>query len=255
MDQSLWDTGLNSVVVIQSRIRTWTTMRTLFLKDSLQREVLLNLKLWEILKSERSHIKHLSVLLNHYWLTLHCRKDLIASEEIYLIFNNLEILYKVSMSFLKDLESLYMSIDQVPCSIFLSKLSDTFSSHRENFKKYGNYINNYDKSLSFLSKIRKKRKEINELIIALEESDEGWDLTRRMYSPLCRIPQYPLLLKAVLESLEPGTEEYFTIKKILKKIQSLVYYIDSQKHNYTEMAKLMDIQKKIKGRMIPVLNL
>ena len=174
-------------------------------------------------------------------------KKIVSSEDLRIIFNEIEVIAAYNSLFLKELEqrvtnNWYVDIDK--------KLGDVFKKITSFLRVYTTYINNFDKSITTIANLRKNSRDFSAFIEFAQNTKRcgGLPLNAYMIMPVQRIPRYVLLLNQLVENTIEGHSDYNALKESLRDMKQLAEYIEGKKAEAESVYEVISVQDKLMGK-------
>lgn len=205
----------------------------------------------ELLDTEKSYLDGLKTATRAFKLRLHV---LIANygatsaqpspvvvgvteDDINVIFNNIDVIAKLSEQLHADFSVLYHE------RCMVSYMGSTLLYFAPQFRIYQPYLENYDDAVKRLKQIREKNADFD-LFLKVTEKCEGMSLESFLIMPVQRLPRY-LLLLAELGKAVPATEEAAQdIQNATDKIKRIAALINISLKGKEEQMKILAIQQQ-----------
>lgn len=196
---------------------------------------------YEILTTERTHCDGLYKIYHIYCKRLQMAHKLnhpiIQINEIDVIFQNIEALWRLSDDLVKDLEDIYHA------SFLTRQVGKTLMHHANTFRIYRTYLENYNSAAALLASLRKSNQALN-TFIEIQDSCEGTKLESLLILPVQRLPRYLLLLKELEKQAPPDTEGIECITEAHQRISNIATAINQSLHIKDNTIKLKELQDR-----------
>lgn len=194
----------------------------------------------EIVSTEKTYVRNLSVLINHFLKPLQVRASqsaFITMDDITLLFANVEVLLKVNQELLDGLEKRTEEWDYNSC------IGDFFLRLASFFKLYTVYCKNYDMAVQTLVRC----KENHQFVQFLKEREfsaeaQFLDLGAFLIMPVQRIPRYILLLQSFLKHTPRRHPDYPDINRALSQFQEVAVHVNESMQRADEIKKMVELQ-------------
>lgn len=208
----------------------------------------------EILKTETDYVDSLNILRDMYYLPLKYAPRMGVSifkpGDFEKMFYGLDTILLLNKEFLIELKIKKSS------GLLYKQCGKVFNLFVPSMKLYIDYVNKYDNTL----KLIKEYEEHNDAFRKLLQSNmEDIDCHLRgiqdfLIMPVQRIPRYVLLLQELKNKTDETHEDYIEILKALQSIESIAGYINTQKKDYEDKAKVTLIQQRLNPKGEPLLK-
>lgn len=214
----------------------------------------------EIIKSEKSYVKQLSLFINRYMIPLdeqlrEAKKSgveckIATKEQRNDIFMNVTAIAGFNEELLKNLIEAYHNWPKKPLEI--SKL---FHKMLPYFKAYSLYIIGYQKHLTTLLELKKNNPFFVDWLKEIQNSDKelnpNGDITDLSITPIQRIPRYVLLLKELLNCTPEDDPDRENLIATIAETKELADYINESKRINENLQVAFKIQELIAGADVP----
>jgi len=197
----------------------------------------------EILDTERTYVINLGICIKVFLKPL--QDDYVCAiekEELRNLFSDIELIYQFNKMLLVQLESRLRewSTDQT--------LGDVFLQVMEFLKVYSNYIQNYDNSISMMSKLQKREDFSNFLLECKKELGKSSnELSAYLILPVQRVPRYKLLLKELLKNTTHDHKDYTKLLEAESRMGEMAVFLNEKKREAENILKLFEIREKFRG--------
>jgi len=204
----------------------------------------------ELLNTERSYTNCLSDVVHIYLASMKgfsiSKQKTVSTEKIHDIFMNVEAILNVHQILMRELEShtnIYEDINAL-AMIFLNVLPA--------LQIYTAYVSNYDMSISTLGSLKNNKGFIQLLEKCQKETifSKGLQLDSLLIMPIQRIARYVLLLQQLMSHITPDQQGYTTLCTVLEKYKDFINQVNESKRKVDNMITLNEIQHKIEGDFI-----
>jgi len=220
-------------ITIQRVLRGWNVRRRLKSDNQYKMRCRRIYSLKEILSSEKTYVKLLSVLFKKIQIPLtleskRSRKPFISLSQIKCLFGNIEKIYEVHRGFLFSLIEYFKSYKRTLSSLFLEHFPESVQ------RLYVEYIDHYNLANLLLMKLNENNQFIDFLencFMNLKISDPDimlFHLPSYIIIPVQRIPRYVLLLEELQKHTEEQHFDFGDISKALFHMRSVLSLIGSK---------------------------
>ncbi|KAJ8338205.1 hypothetical protein SKAU_G00371710 [Synaphobranchus kaupii] len=209
--------------------------------------------MFEVLTSEASYLRSLTVLTEHFMESRELQDTLIFREKTTL-FSNILRVREVSERFLKDLE------EQVEKSVLISDICDIIYYHAQhNFPAYIDYVRNQIYQEKTYTNLLQKKLQFATVISRLQESPQCQRLPFMSFLllPFQRITRIKMLIESILKRTEQGTKEEETASKALTIVSKIIVECNSEVGKMRQMEELICIAQTLefdKLKAIPIIS-
>eukprot|EP01133_Synstelium_polycarpum_P000060 gene60-81_t len=199
----------------------------------------------EMLSTERTYVKQLTVILEHFIEPSKARAKLFSlSEEVLNTFSCLEVILNAHRTnILKALEARMLEWDAKP------QLGDIFINNTSFIKLYKHYVNNYDRSIVGLKQCKERNTDFRNFVASLDYSERfsGLNVESFLILPVQRIPRYVLLLQDLLKYTNNDHEDFNQLVDALGTIKDFAETINFKKSEEDNAMKIASIQHTIRA--------
>ncbi|XP_063046234.1 uncharacterized protein LOC134440194 isoform X3 [Engraulis encrasicolus] len=195
----------------------------------------------EIMSTERHYIKHLKDICDGYLRQCRKRIDMFNSDQLKVIFGNIEDIYRFQMGFVRDLEKQYNTEEP-----HLSEIGPCFLEHQDGFWIYSEYCNNHLDACMELSKLMKdgRYQHFFEACRLLQQmidiAIDGFLLT-----PVQKICKYPLQLAELLKYTAQEHSDYRYVAAALAVMRNVTQQINERKRRLENIDKIAQWQASV----------
>jgi hypothetical protein len=213
---------------------------------------------YEILTTEQSYCKSLTVLNELYRLPLleACKRGLfpsISEDLITDIFSRFFVdISRVNFVLLQGLVERFTEWDD------RQSLGDLLLDLLPFLKMYTMYTGNYERSMAALTELESNAKEGSHLANFLAEIHSNpirtLDLRSYLIMPIQRTPRYRLLLEELIKNTTPEHPDWGTLHKALESIKLVAAQIDAAIHEQKNRAKMLEIQDSFFGEKVQIIE-
>jgi len=183
--------------------------------------------IFELIDSEIQYNRDIDVIIRVY---LHPIKSqsLLTREEIGALFSNIEAIYELNQSFLRDLQKLQGTSSS--SSGMINEIGPLLFSWSDKFKVYLPYCSNHMNLLEKISTYTKKYPRFSAFMdasFALPES-RLLSLDSFLIAPLQRICKYPLLLHKLLHATPETHPDWEYLRKAYEELNTTVEMVNER---------------------------
>ncbi|KAJ1080290.1 hypothetical protein NDU88_000509 [Pleurodeles waltl] len=209
--------------------------------------------MFEVLTSEASYLRSLTVLTEHF---MDCREldDTIIIREKKILFSNILKVKEVSERFLKDLE------ERVDESLYITDICDIIYHHaQQSFLVYIDYVRNQVYQEKTYSSLMERNVQFATVITRLQELPQCQRLPFMSFLllPFQRITRIKMLIENILKRTEEGSVREQNALKALESVSKIIEECNSEVGRMKQMEELIHITKKIefdKMKAVPIIS-
>lgn len=209
--------------------------------------------MFEVLTSEASYLRSLTVLTEHF---MDCRDldDTIIIREKKILFSNILKVKEVSERFLKDLE------ERVDESLYITDICDIIYHHAQHsFLVYIDYVRNQVYQEKTYSSLMERNVQFATVITRLQELPQCQRLPFMSFLllPFQRITRIKMLIENILKRTEEGSVQEQNALKALDSVSKIIEECNSEVGRMKQMEELIHITKKIefdKMKAVPIIS-
>ncbi|XP_060049779.1 ephexin-1 isoform X4 [Erinaceus europaeus] len=239
-----------------SRFNLWQDLpeiRSSGVLDILQpEEVKLQEAMFELVTSEASYYKSLSLLVSHFMDNERLRK-LLHPSEAHILFSNVLDVMAVSERFLLELEH------RMEENIVISDVCDIVHRYAaDHFSVYITYVSNQTYQERTYKQLLQEKAAFRELIAQLELDPKcrGLPLSSFLILPFQRITRLKLLVQNILKRVEERSERECTALDAHKELEMVVKACNEGVRKMSRTEQMISIQKKMefKIKSVPIIS-
>ncbi|KAL6074823.1 Rho-type gtpase-activating protein [Balamuthia mandrillaris] len=200
----------------------------------------------EILKRERTYLKHLKALVYGYMMPLREQskgvRALCSEKDITSIFGNLEALLTVHLEVYRQLMRVQEKWPEV------DYVGEVFLTMAPFFKAYGEYINNFQTGIATLLEFQQNKRFtslVNEIYDRLKAKQIYVDLHSLLTTPLNHISGYEGQILNLLNNTPESHKDYSSLFHCHTIISSTAEYIRESLATHNNQMQLQAIQDKL----------
>eukprot|EP01103_Thecamoeba_quadrilineata_P010714 TRINITY_DN238_c0_g1_i1.p1 TRINITY_DN238_c0_g1~~TRINITY_DN238_c0_g1_i1.p1 ORF type:complete len:532 (-),score=111.13 TRINITY_DN238_c0_g1_i1:152-1705(-) len=191
----------------------------------------------ELINTERHYVKDL-VVAKEVFLVPIKEKNLLTKSELVTIFSNLESIILLHQELLASLE---LTIENI--TIDGSGLGEIFLKRMDRFKLYAGYCSNQPFLIPRMAQIRAQNKAFATF---LDQSFKNprcklLPLESFLILPLQRVCKYPLLLKELLQTLDPVSPERRPLSEALERVKQAVDQVNEKTREVENLQKMIEV--------------
>ncbi|CAB1348145.1 unnamed protein product [Coregonus sp. 'balchen'] len=236
---SLWQ---NLEVVQQSGLLT----------QLLQREVIIQEAMFELVTSEASYYKSLEVLETHFLKNPVLVKTL-SQSDMHFLFSNIKEVMKASERFLMDLEN------RIEQSLQISDVCDIVHHHAvKHFHVFITYVINQVYQEKNYRRILQGNQSFRETMVQLENHPcvRGLSFTSFLILPFQRITRLKMLVQNILKKAEGDSEMEANAIKAHQQLEQIVKECNEGVRKMSRTEELISIEKTLefKSKSVPVIS-
>ncbi|KAJ6228194.1 faciogenital dysplasia protein [Anaeramoeba flamelloides] len=193
----------------------------------------------ELLETESNYIGYLR-LMNKLFREME-QAEILKKEEIKAVSFGFDAIHQFNLIFYKEIEKCVKEWNSN------SSLASCFNQMIPYMGTYTPYINNYEKQLNEIAKLKKNKPKFVEYLKAVSKMplSKGLSFESLTIMPVQRLPRYVLLLKE-LAKWSKG-EEKKSLLQAASKMQKTTAKINEKKRSFENMMKILEIQRCIKN--------
>ncbi|KAA0725214.1 Ephexin-1 Eph-interacting exchange protein [Triplophysa tibetana] len=209
--------------------------------------------MFEVIASERSYLRSLRVLIEHFMESSDLSNTLIVMDKKTL-FSNIMRIKEVGERFLKDLE------ERLDESIVISDICDILHYHAQhNFPAYIDYVRNQVYQEKIYSTLMQSSTQFAAAITRLQESPvcQRLPFMSFLLLPFQRITRIKMLIENILKRTDVGTVEEQTASKALDSVSKIIEECNTQVGKMRQVEELIEINKILefeKLKAVPIIS-
>ncbi|XP_056675954.1 ephexin-1 isoform X1 [Monodelphis domestica] len=239
-----------------SRFNLWQDLpeiRSSGVLDILQPdEIRLQEAMFELVTSEASYYKSLSLLVSHFMDNERLKKILHPSES-HILFSNVLDVMAVSERFLLELEH------RMEENIVISDVCDIVYQHAANhFSVYITYVSNQTYQERAYKQLLQEKAAFREVIsqLELDPKCKGLPFSSFLILPFQRITRLKLLVQNILKRVEESSERECTALDAHKELEMVVKACNEGVRKMSRTEQMISIQKKMefKIKSVPIIS-
>ncbi|XP_061445694.1 rho guanine nucleotide exchange factor 15 [Rhineura floridana] len=209
--------------------------------------------LFEVVTSEASYLRSLSLLIEHFMES----RDLAATillREHRILFSNIRKVKEVSERFLQDLEG------RLAESLQISDVCDIVEEHaQQNFSVYIDYVRNQLYQEKTYSSLMEKNPQFAIVVTRLQELPQCHRLPFMSFLllPFQRITRIKMLIENILRRTDEGSLREQNAMKALSSVSKIIEECNSEVGRMRHMEELIHIASKIefdKLKAVPIIS-
>ncbi|XP_066099168.1 pleckstrin homology domain-containing family G member 2 isoform X1 [Saccopteryx bilineata] len=201
----------------------------------------------EIVETERAYVRDLRSIVEDYLGPLLDGGVLgLSTEQVGMLFANIEDIYEFSSELLEDLEG----------SSTAQGIAECFVQRSEDFDIYTLYCMNYPSSLALLRELSLSPPAALWLQQRQAQLHHSLPLQSFLLKPVQRILKYHLLLQELGKHWTegPGTEGREMVEEAIVSMTAVAWYINDMKRKQEHAARLQEVQRRLGGWTGPELS-
>ncbi|XP_075717436.1 ephexin-1 isoform X1 [Rhinoderma darwinii] len=215
-------------------------------------EIKLQEAMFELVTSEASYYKSLSLLASHFMESDRLKVTINPSEMHFIFSNVLEVL-STSERFLLDLEQRFEE------NLVISDVCDIVFKHAENhFGVYVTYVCNQTYQERAYRNLLQERTEFREAVAHLETNPicRGLPFSSFLILPFQRITRLKLLVQNILTKVEEGSERETSALQAHRELEKLVRACNDGVRKMSRTEQLISIEKTLefKIKSVPIIS-
>ncbi|KAJ3430696.1 no mechanoreceptor potential c isoform d-related [Anaeramoeba flamelloides] len=210
--------------------------------EYLSREFKYACSVFEIYETEEHYLNNLELLIYKIIIPLQ-KNNILKTEEIEIIFGNIEDLYQAHFQFHIRLKRRLIEKKSPKTDI-----SDIIIESIPSFACYQNYAKNYENATSMLKKCNQKQPYENFIKeIFSKEKIKGTSVKNLIHNPIRRLPDLQLLIKSMIKKSHPDNSDVQAIQTAHKNISVLCDFLNSVIHQNKNRSMLKKLQNSFKN--------
>nr|XP_032810356.1 FYVE, RhoGEF and PH domain-containing protein 4-like isoform X2 [Petromyzon marinus] len=211
----------------------------------------LHLTAMELLETERTYVKRLSLLdeVFHKQLREEAEKGSFPVDVVSRVFSNLPSIHSFHRDFLlPELQQRMQEWDTNP------RIGDILQKLAPFLKMYAVYVKNFDDAHKLVSTWTTQSQRFADIVLDIQRQAECMSLTlqNHMLGPVQRIPRYQLLLQDYLKRLAPGAPDRCDAEKSLDLIATAATHSNSAIRRNEHMQVLLRVHEMLGGEVTDI---
>ncbi|KYQ89256.1 pleckstrin (PH) domain-containing protein [Tieghemostelium lacteum] len=197
-----------------------------------------DLKVKEILITERTYVDNMKILVEVFIEPLKAGEGGISKDYATIICSNLADILMVNVELLKGLESKLADWSET------QTIGAVFKDLTPFLKMYTNYTVGFDNVLSIVSECEKNSSFVTFISKCTEDTrTKKLDLRSYLIQPVQRITRYNMLLEEVIKHTDDTHPDYLELKKALEEMKKVTLEANEAIKKSENRAKVFEIQK------------
>eukprot|EP00095_Tigriopus_kingsejongensis_P006553 maker-scaffold235_size242898-snap-gene-0.10 protein:Tk06553 transcript:maker-scaffold235_size242898-snap-gene-0.10-mRNA-1 annotation:"protein tag-52" len=189
----------------------------------------------ELLQSEKSYLRHLEMIREHFMDPLQV-KSWLSQADFVTVFGDIPAIIQVNKELLNSLER---STD---------KIGQVFLELAPYLKFYSTYAQEFQSGAKLVEKYCDKSRPFRQFIAEQESRPEvQLKLNALLITPVQRIPRYKMLLEDVIKNTPDCHPDKAHLQSALAQIDAVAWHINDQLRDHENSLKMVDIQKSLQG--------
>ncbi|XP_029302221.1 ephexin-1 isoform X2 [Cottoperca gobio] len=255
--------GVMSPPVLQLQLRNsarslslWQNLEVVqasgLLTQLLQKEIIMQEAMFELVTSEASYYKSLEILESHF-VRNPILLNTLSQSDVHFLFSNIEEVMKASERFLMDLEH------RMEKSILISDVCDIVYNHAlEHFSVFIKYVINQVYQEKNYRRILEGNQAFREEMATLENHSRvrGLSFTSFLILPFQRITRLKLLVQNILKKAEENSEREANAIKAHQQLEQIVKECNEGVRKMSRTEELISIEKTLefKSKSVPIIS-
>ncbi|XP_069040087.1 rho guanine nucleotide exchange factor 19 isoform X3 [Lepisosteus oculatus] len=207
---------------------------------------------FELVTSEASYIRSLSIAVDHFMLSRDL-SDCLGAQERQWLFSKLPDVKDVSERFLQDLE------ERLEEDILRFDVCDIVLAHCPAFRRvYLPYVTNQAYQEQTYQRLLHENSRFPGILARLEEDPvcQRLPLTSFLILPFQRITRLKMLVENILKRTAPGSRDEDTATKAFNELKKLIRECNSSVQSMKRTEELIHLNKKIhfEGKIFPLIS-
>ncbi|XP_065141330.1 pleckstrin homology domain-containing family G member 5 isoform X3 [Paramisgurnus dabryanus] len=206
---------------------------------------------WELIQTEATYIKKLSVITDLFMCGLLNLQDnsLLCEVETSRLFSNIHDIVRLHKTFW--VQVMFPVLDKARRTRSLidpTDLQEGFSTFASRFQPYVRYCMEEESSLEYMRSLLREN-ELFKIYITWAETNEQCNrlkLADMLAKPHQRLTKYPLLLKTILKKTDDQTTKD-ALNSMVSCVEGFIYGVDSQMRQRQEKQKLAAISARVES--------
>ncbi|KAK5905208.1 hypothetical protein CesoFtcFv8_006694 [Champsocephalus esox] len=257
------ESGMGSPPVLQLQLRNSARSMSLWqnldvvqasglLTQLLQKEIIMQEAMFELVTSEASYYKSLEVLEAHF-LRNPVLINSLSQSDMHFLFSNIEEVMKASERFLMDLEH------RMEKSILISDVCDIVFFHAvEYFNVFIKYVINQVYQEKNYRRLLEGNQAFRDAMAALENHPcvRGLSFTSFLILPFQRITRLKMLVQNILKKAEENSEREANAIKAHQQLEQIVKECNEGVRKMSRTEELISIEKTLefKSKSVPIIS-
>ena len=188
----------------------------------------------EVLQTEKTYLKSLELLIEHYVKPL---KVILDQPTHNILFGHVEMIHNLNSELLQELE------------IDLNNVGSAFLRLGPFLKLYSVYAFDYKRVLLTLQDLQDKNAKFKSF---LDRTETRPDVQKKLNSllilPIQRVPRYKLLLQQVLLYTSPSERDFKILQDSVKQMENTAAHINSLVEDQENTQIMLNLQNSLVGR-------
>lgn len=188
----------------------------------------------EVWTTEKSFVKSLTRIVEHYLTPLEGNPTLASRDQVKSIFSNIQTIQGLNQKFLIDLEKRLGEWDEIDC------VGEIFKEITPYFKMYTTYVNNHESATQTLKALDDRGSEKWTAFI-MDTQKRVPPLSSLLITPIQRVPRYRLLIQEILKNTDADHPDYKELNEALKLVREVANSINESvklRENRDEIRKV-----------------
>jgi hypothetical protein len=200
----------------------------------------------EILNTEKSYIEDLKLLIRVYLEPLRGDGGLASSDDLSMIFLNVEIILAVNEELLALLETVLPNQNKIDGE---TEVGNVFLKIIDFLKMYSFYCSKYKNGIMHSSKCEEKNPMYAKFLKESAENPEckGLFLQDLLIKPVQRLCKYPLLFRELQKFTPPDHPDYSGVVNALKKVEEAAEVVNRISEGEENLQKLVAFNEIVIG--------
>ncbi|XP_073731613.1 pleckstrin homology domain-containing family G member 5 isoform X2 [Misgurnus anguillicaudatus] len=206
---------------------------------------------WELIQTEATYIKKLSVITDLFMCGLLNLQEngLLCEVEPSRLFSNIHDIVRLHKTFWVQVMFPVLEKARLTRSLIdPTDLKEGFSTFASRFQPYVRYCMEEESSLEYMRSLLREN-ELFKIYITWAETNEQCNrlkLADMLAKPHQRLTKYPLLLKTILKKTDDQTTRD-ALNSMVSYVEGFIYGVDSQMHQRQEKQKLAAISARVES--------
>ncbi|XP_035224878.1 protein still life, isoform SIF type 1-like isoform X3 [Stegodyphus dumicola] len=200
----------------------------------------------ELIDTERTYVKHLNSLLEHYLEPMK-KETFLSNAEINALFGNIQEIVQFQRVFLQSLEEAISAEPdfakfELPSQFknVLFALGNSFLYYADQFKLYSSFCASHSKAQKVLHPGEGNAALVEFLQSRNPRGQHSFSLESYLIKPIQRILKYPLLLQQLKHLTDPTSEEHQHLAEALKGMERVAEHINEMQRIHEEYGAIFD---------------
>lgn len=200
----------------------------------------------ELIDTERTYVKHLNNLLEHYLEPMK-KETFLSNVEVNALFGNIQEIVQFQRVFLQSLEEAILAEPDFnkfdhPSQFknVLFALGNSFLYYADHFKLYSSFCASHSKAQKVFHPSEGNSALMEFLQSRNPKGQHSFSLESYLIKPIQRILKYPLLLQQLKHLTDSSSEEHVHLAEALKGMERVAEHINEMQRIHEEYGAIFD---------------